>query len=148
MSFINMSLFTGNYNSGYGPTNGGIYIAGPINIVASNSTFTGAGIINAQAGIGSSLPLTGYNASSFAEFTGCYVGLTLTRAIFSGYTVSFNGCNIPARITGMDSGGLPASFTFNSCTFGGQVWVNQTINNIVWNDCIMFSGTPTINAPI
>ena len=146
MSFINMSFFTGNYNSGYGPTNGGLYIAGPINIIASNSTFTGAGIINAQAGYGSSLPLTNHDVQSFAEFTGCYIGLTFTRAIFSGYTVSFNGCNVPARITGMDSGGLPSSFIFNACTFVGQVYVNQTVNNIVWNNSLISCGTPAITA--
>ena len=47
----------------------------------------------------------------------------------------------------MDSGGLPASFTFNSCTFPGMVYVNQTVNNIVFNNCLINSGTPAINAP-
>ena len=154
INFINMSFFTGNYSSGYGPTNGGLYIAGPLNITAMGCTFAGDRILNIQGGGGSSLPLTSYSVNQFATFVGCYVGTSQELMIFSGYQVSFIGSNIVAVITGMDSGGLPMSFTFESCTIvqttitlSGQPVYNIMVKNsaIAYTTLLESTATSTVN---
>ena len=148
MSFINMSFFTGNYTSGYGPTNGGLYIAGIINIIAVNSTFEGDRIINAQGGGGSSLPLTTYDSELFCTFQGGYVGGNPVPAMFSGYLVSFIGCNVSATITGIGSSGLSNSYIFSETTMIGNIEVDATpVMDVVFKDSYLFgNNAPILNA--
>jgi hypothetical protein len=148
MSFINMSCYTGNSSSGYGPTNGGIYIAGTINIVASNSTFAGDRIINAQGGSGSSLPLTTYQNLLFVAFYGCFVGTTIAPAMFSGYLVSFTGCNVYSSLTGIGSSGLPTSYVFYSSTVICNIQLNGTpVMNVILEDSYVFGdNSPIVNS--
>jgi len=97
-NFINMHLFTGNYNNGYGPTNGGLYVWGAMNISAINSTFLGD---RALALIGSNTALAGgsanYDPSLYATFNGCYLGFCYNMYI-TGYHVNIIGSNIVGNL--------------------------------------------------
>jgi len=94
LNLIDIHLFTGNYNSGYGPTNGGLYVWGGVNVIATNSTFAGD---RALALIGANTALAGgssnYDYVLFTTFTGCYIGPS-PNIYITGYLVNINGSNI------------------------------------------------------
>jgi len=108
LNLNDMHLFTGNWISN-GPTNGGLYVWGSVNVIATNSTFMGD---RALALIGSANALAGgssnYNPMLFSTFTGCYIGLS-PNIYITGYLVS---------IRGSDFGGTNINLNYNSTTMG------------------------------
>jgi len=136
LNLIDMHLFTGNWNSGYGPTNGGLYVWGPVNVIATNSTFEGD---RALALIGANTALAGgssnYDSMLFATFTGCYLGYS-PNIYITGYLVSIRGC---------DLGGTNINLNYNSTTVGLTTNVVIEDSSVIGNSSLFNLTNATVN---
>jgi len=121
LNLIGVHFFTGNTKNGYGPTNGGLYVWGDVNVVAIDTILVGD---RAFALIGSNTPLEGgssnYDPNLFATFIGCYVGYS-PNVYITGYLASFKDSNIIATI----------NLNYNSATVG--LTTNVTIEDSTVN---------------
>jgi len=126
LALIGIHMYTGNYNSGYGPTNGGIYIWGTVNVVAISSAFAGD---RSLALIGANSALVGgssnYDPALYATFDGCFLGVS-PNIYITGYMVNIIGSNVFGTI----------NLNYNSTTEG------LTTNVVIENSTL--SGANTI----
>ena len=144
LNLINIHLFTGNFNSGYGPTNGGLYVWGPVNIGAVNSTFLGD---RALALIGSNTALAGgsanYDPSLYATFQGCYVGASYNMYI-TGYNISIIGSNMLGNLNlnyNSITEGLITNLTIEGSTVWGQFNLTNATVNFIKLDGVNYVGS-------
>jgi len=149
----NIHLFTGNWNDGYGPTNGGLYVWGVENVIATNSTFGGD---RALALIGSNTALAGgssnYDSQLYATFYGCYVGFTYNSYI-TGYNVSIIGSNVEGNINlnyNSTTQGLRTNLSIEKSTMAAQLDLTDATVDFINLNNVNISGNyyPKYNAII
>ena len=135
LDLINVDIFSGSWNSGYGPTNGALYVWGGINIEAFGSTFYGD---RALALIGSSNAGSGtsqyYDPFLYATFDGCFLSSGNGNQYITGYLIDIKGSNIGGNLNlnyNSSTTGLATNMTIEGSTIRGQFDLTDATVNFI-----------------
>jgi len=122
LDLINVDIFSGSWNNGYGPTNGALYVWGGINIEAFGSTFYGD---RALALIGSSNAGSGtsqyYDPFLTATFNGCFLSAGNGNQYIVGYLINIQGSDIGGN-TNLNYNSSTTGLTTNMTIEGSTIW--------------------------